>query len=62
MNTTEKNLADYFGFTVPELRKALLISFAPSMIAICAFVGILIYFSPKWMGWIIDNVMFAIFK
>ena len=42
-NLTEQGVADYFGFTIPELRKALAVMFYPTLAASAFFIGIVLY-------------------
>ena len=42
-NLTEKNLADYFELSIPELRKALAVMFYPTLAASAFFIGIVLY-------------------
>ena len=42
-NLTEQGIADYFGFTIPELRKALAVMFYPTLAVSALFIGIVLY-------------------
>lgn len=42
-NLTEKNLADYFELTIPELRRTLARMFYPTITASALFIGIMLY-------------------
>lgn len=43
MKTTEQKIADYFGFTTPELRRTLARMFYPTIAASALFIGFVLY-------------------